>query len=341
MLVEVKIEGFKAFDQAFISLSPLTILTGLNSSGKSTVIDAIRMCEEGGPPLGRGGFDELAAASAKLDKIAVQIFASSTRGEEMYGITLDKMGVPSFAQTLPYPCSLITADRLGPSTTLPIRSNRKDVGMIVGERGEYTAELLEKNDQLSGVPEKLRLPEVADYPGFLGNVNAWLSQVSPGFKVLSHSLEKADAGRLTFTQRRPANVGFGLSYSLPIFVLGCYYAIRVAKSWDPFAVMLVENPEAHLHPRGQTLMGQFMARVASCGVQCIVETHSDHFFNGVRLAVKDGILDPKQAQTYFFEYDLDTEKSRFTSITIDKYGMCSEWPEGFFDENEINLMKLV
>ena len=49
---------------------------------------------------------------------------------------------------------------------------------------------------------------------------------------------------------------------------------------------LIENPEVHLHPAGQAQMGQFLAEVAAAGVQVIVETHSDHVFNGIRRAVK-------------------------------------------------------
>lgn len=51
-------------------------------------------------------------------------------------------------------------------------------------------------------------------------------------------------------------------------------------------LVILENPEAHLHPRGQTEMGKLIASVAHSGCQVIVETHSDHLFDGIRIYAK-------------------------------------------------------
>ena len=76
---------------------------------------------------------------------------------------------------------------------------------------------------------------------------------------------------------RATNVGFGLSYTLPVIV---------ALLAPAGALCLIENPESHLHPKGQTKLAELAVRASRAGVQVFVETHSDHFMDGVRIAVR-------------------------------------------------------
>src|SRR5690606_40491371 len=64
-------------------------------------------------------------------------------------------------------------------------------------------------------------------------------------------------------------------------------------------LLVLENPEAHLHPQGQTAMGILLAYAASCGVQIVVETHSEHVMDGIRIAVKDGILESNSVKFHY------------------------------------------
>lgn len=126
---------------------------------------------------------------------------------------------------------------------------------------------------------------------------------------------------------KPANVGFGYSYILPIVVSGL-----LAKAGD---MLLIENPEAHLHPRAQSRLTHFLARIANQGVQVFVESHSDHVLNSVRVTVKKGFLPAEQANILYFSNEgIQTPK-------VDKDGRIDEWPEGFFDEWDLNLMELL
>ena len=115
-------------------------------------------------------------------------------------------------------------------------------------------------------------------------MTAWLGEVSPGVRLataLHPEVNRATlsvrftAGRAISRRLRPTAVGFGLSYTLPVLV-----ALLASK---PGSLVLLENPEAHLHPRGQMAMGDLLARAAAAGIQAVVETHSDHVLNGVRL----------------------------------------------------------
>jgi len=140
---------------------------------------------------------------------------------------------------------------------------------------------------------RLRHPGLSvNQPDLLSNVRAWMGELSPGISLEVQNypgIQKAsvayeyDTGpEKRFTSLlRPTNVGFGITYAFPIVV-----AVLSAKTGD---TLLVENPEAHLHPGGQFKIGRMLALTAAGGVQVFVETHSEHVLNGARIAVKNGI----------------------------------------------------
>ena len=132
---------------------------------------------------------------------------------------------------------------------------------------------------------------------------------------------------------RATNTGFGLSYTLPVLV-----AILSAK---PGALLLFENPESHLHPKGQAKIGELMAKAANCGVQIVVETHSDHVLNGIRVAVRKGLLPPENVCLHFFERHADKACSEIISPIMDRNGRIDRWPDYFFDEWDKSLEALL
>jgi predicted ATPase len=84
-----------------------------------------------------------------------------------------------------------------------------------------------------------------------------------------------------------------------------------------------------------------LAIAANNGVQIIVETHSDHFLNGVRVATKNKIITPEKSQIYFFEKEKNGLNTIPRSINIDVDGKLSDWPKSFFDEWDNQLDKLL
>ncbi len=72
----------------------------------------------------------------------------------------------------------------------------------------------------------------------------------------------------------------------------------------------------------------------------IIESHSDHVLNGVRLAVKDRVLTPAEVSLHYFDRNTDG-KIKVSSPEIDLDGMLSEWPRGFFDEWDRALDRLL
>ena len=132
---------------------------------------------------------------------------------------------------------------------------------------------------------------------------------------------------------RAPNAGFGISYALPIVVA----ALRA----EAGGLLLVENPEAHLHPAGQSMIGGFLAQVAADGVQIFLETHSDHVLNGIRVAVADGraAFPTDQTVVHFFRAE-DDDGPVLESMELDRTGQLSAWPAGFFDQTQVDLAVL-
>ena len=125
-------------------------------------------------------------------------------------------------------------------------------------------------------------------------------------------------------------MGFGFSYALPIVVAGLLVPVG--------GLLVVENPEAHLHPAGQSRLGRFLGRVAGSGAQVVVETHSDHVVNGIRLAVVDDeAVAPTDVVLHFFG---EGDGGEPTTIELTGNGGLTEWPAGFFDQIEQDLGRL-
>ena len=132
---------------------------------------------------------------------------------------------------------------------------------------------------------------------------------------------------------RAPNTGFGISYALPVIVA----ALRATVG----GLLLVENPEAHLHPAGQSAIGGFLAQVAGDGVQVFIETHSDHVLNGIRVSVAEGTatLREEQAVIYFFR-GVNDAGAAVQSMKLRRTGQLTDWPAGFFDQTQIDLAAL-
>lgn len=191
--------------------------------------------------------------------------------------------------------------------------------------------------------EKLLHPASAS-SNLRDQVAAWMGEVSPGVRInltpnmgtdtvsLRYSFAFV-SGKQVSNEFRATNVGFGITYTLPILV--------AILSSAPGALILIENPEAHLHPKGQSTMGELMAHAASCGIQIVVETHSDHVLNGIRVAVHDAKLSPDDVQLHFFRRREEDGLVEVVSPNVDRDGRIDKWPDGFFDEWDKNLEALL
>ncbi len=117
------------------------------------------------------------------------------------------------------------------------------------------------------------------------------------------------------------NVGYGYSHVLPLLVAGLIA--------NPGEILIVENPEAHLHPYAQSIIAKFLTLVSLNGVQVFVESHSEHILNGLRIPVFNEVIPPSHLNVLYF--DREYEK-HFKKIPVNDKGAISDWPPDFFDQ---------
>ena len=223
----------------------------------------------------------------------------------------------------------LSAMRLGTAEFFPSPENPELTYADVGLQGEFAPWWFLQSDSADIDPK--RYHHSTTYSDLRLQLNAWASTLFPEAEVnvqpiLQTSLTRLEL-RIGKTEwRRPANIGYGLTYAFPILVAGLLA--------EREQILMIDSPEAHLHPMGQSQIGRFLAKMAAAGVQIMLETHSDHVLNGIRLALRDGVIAPEQTQIHFFT---PSKSVPVISTQVDKQGNLSEWPVGFFDQSEKDL----
>lgn len=352
MIDTLVLKSFKSFIDTKLELSKLTVLTGLNSSGKSSVLQAIRMCnlasKNHSPYIqGFGGFSDLKSKLTSQQK-TIKILLLDRAQREYHYLSLKEDDSKCVNSGSDFFVEYISADRHGPCVTLPIMP--QDINEItVGEKGEYAADYYSKFESVL-IPEKLR-HEHSTGNTLKHQINHWMGEISPGVELDFSVTEEHDISHLGVNGFRATNTGFGISYSLPIILSTLVMASEppldnfkqqrlTAWHTNKNKILIIENPEAHLHPKGQTALGKMLAIASICGVQVIVETHSDHFVDGVRLAVKQvGTILSSNSIIHYFTREKN-KNTEVMKVNIKDDGKLTNWPEGFFDQSTINLSKL-
>lgn len=369
MIESIALANFKAFDDIELPLGNLTLLSGLNGTGKSSVLQALALLRQSfesgilqqGEIALNGSLVEIGtgrdvlfqdfdrrqmslALGIKVDH-GVQYLEWTTdvdvRADVLVAHERPQDLLTETASLFKHGFQFLRADRITPSVTFPRSQHAVGHEHFLGARGEYTAHFLLRFRDLV-VDEHRRHGAEVKAAGLLAHVNAWMQEFSPGVRLEPDELAMTDYVRLAYAYKgegvsysepmRPTNVGFGLTHVLP--VLTACLAAPIG------AMIIIENPEAQLHPRGQAALGRLMALTAASGVQVIVETHSDHVLNGVRLAVKGKDLAPTDVKIHFFKRERG-HATDYESPAIDITGRLSFWPNGFFDQWERSLDELL
>ena len=121
--------------------------------------------------------------------------------------------------------------------------------------------------------------------------------------------------------RNLIDVGYGVSQVLPV--------ITELFRDDATPLFLLQQPEVHLHPSAQAALGSLFCQIAGRQRQLVIETHSDHLLDRVRMDVRDasGKLTPDDVSILFFERgNLDV---RIHSLRLDKEGNVLGAPPGY------------
>ena len=373
MINSIEIHNFKCYKHKKFDFSELTVFCGTNSVGKSTAIQALSI------PL-QSRFDKVAKLNGQLVSVGFgnDIHHKDNTGQVGQDLSLsvkvdldgyvlewgyqelddsskDLQLLGGYSEILPEGFkSLVSnfqylqADRLGPQNSFDLIEGSRFHEHWLGAKGEFTSEVLSRSQKykplyLGGAFEPTkdnpdpRMHQSDSRDGLLRQINAWLNEISPGIELNPDLIEEAVASVNIFGQNyrskiKPQNVGFGVSY-----VLGIVTALL---NTPKGGLVIIENPEAHLHPKGQSYLGRLIALTAQAGVQVIVETHSDHLLNGIRVITR---LKEDFAPELFTLYYISQgeQQSNVEKITIAKDGKLSNWPDGFFDQQAQDMFTIM
>lgn len=364
MIKSIKLSKFKCFYQSTVNLKPLTIMSGINAVGKSSVIQSLLLllqCER--------AYD----SQNRLGTITQKITLNDNKGlylgnvqdiinyftdernftieyvNETNKVTLNSQ-INNNTDTVSFNALVIregehidnfhidllksqyiSAERIGPRTIHDDGGTLDNVGYL----GQNATSILNINFNQE-VPLDRCLSEKS-LSLLLKSVEEWINYIVPGTELRTEYLSEVEKVKLQIKNSKegkfikPSNTGFGISYVLPIIVAG----MIAAKD----SLLIIENPEAHLHPLGQSRIGEFLVKIANSGVQVIVETHSDHVINGVRLSVAKKQIEAENTLINFFTRVTDVD-IKIDSIEINELGEIAQWPQGFLDQEKNDLKEL-
>ena len=347
------IDGFKCHLGTHIELNNMTLLTGANASGKSSVIQALLLmrmaCEQmrNGQetaylPLNNENFalelgDIEDIINEKKDTITLklqeyEINALLDQNSEK-GFLYVKSSNASGANTINHQFLYLCAERQGPRYLHKLSSTpAKDTCDC---HGSDVATIINNNELSKISPEKFFVEGKDSNFGI--QLDAWLDYIFPHVKIqLEYLSDTTYQIKLLDSHHNSVapNTGFGISYVLPILVDGLLA--------PEGSMLVIENPEAHLHAKSQSNIGYFLGKMASAGVRIVLETHSEHIVNGIRRAVVTPQihLGPDDVNIYYFKSN-DDKSINHQKITIDSEGNLSDFPLDFFDQMRQDLYEVI
>ncbi|MBM7014236.1 DUF3696 domain-containing protein [Enterobacter cloacae] len=368
------LKNFKAYKEQQFIFSYLTVFCGNNSVGKSTAIQAIGMFLQSniltnnslkisGDLVYIGSVDDIHNyENREKDNLSIRICSPRFDVTWGYGVdsqkyrdelsNLNEIPIVTHGKELSklravfrrgLNFQFLEAERYGPRDNMPLVNHNYHNNWL-GKQGENTIAVLEQlaNKRivfLSGSRSKKdpRRHSTVNGNNVFNNIEAWMQEISPGYKIVPHVETSANVAFNSIItpsgqDTKPVNIGFGYTYALSVVS-----ALILAKPGD---LVVIENPEAHLHPRGQSYLGRLIALTSEAKVQVIIETHSDHLLNGIRVISK---LRESFSSELFNLYFVSKERNEteVAHIKLDNDGRLSEWPKGFFDQQSQDMYTLM
>jgi len=133
------------------------------------------------------------------------------------------------------------------------------------------------------------------------------------------------------------DVGFGVSQVLPVLVQ-CFYA-------PPDSVILLEQPELHLHPSVQVSLADLFIEAIQArekgrdrNIQLIVESHSEYFLRRLQRRIAEEMITQDKVAIYFCKPT--SSEAEMGRLHLDIFGNITNWPEGFFGDEVSDLVEM-
>ncbi len=305
-------------------------------------VDAFRQRYE--VPRQRRVLEEIASsvASGDLPEFAKIFLAASTTSDIDIDVFFDVFSESPLSWARDHVTQYLMngVEYLGPVRTAP-RTVSLDAQYSrgVGVEGEITAAVLHGHRKatvhfMGPSSQELKTATLGEA------VDEWMQALD-----LADSITTKDLGRygIEVTVRSKGvdadlnlrNVGAGVSQVLPLVVL-CLRS-------RPGSLILVEQPELHLHPAAQQRIADFLLAMSRSGRQLIVETHSDHMVTRLRRRIVEDDTDRLQNQVGFVYVTRseDTGETEYQEVAANEYGGFADWPHGFFEQGQEEAAALI
>lgn len=332
MIRNIKLNNYKGISNAELDIRPLTILTGLNSTGKSTCFQAILASlyystSNAGTILEKYdfSFDSLRNRNLNAQDLSISITCDSG----VMGCQIDREmseGWNTANKELETNVYYLWANRLG-YAELETISPKYNVGIS----GEYLFGSFEKE---KSNPVLTKLQRVKESDTLSSHLNYWLSYIlGIKFELQTEKITPNNAKIIyksnDLANLSPEQLGVGVSYLAKVLIM----CLR-AKEGD---VIMIENPEIHLHPAAQSKLGEFFAYIVKAGVQILIETHCEHLINRLQYEVYKGHLVSNEIVLYYKASIMDD----FEQINFEINGKFEQdFPNGFFDATLDEMLEM-
>lgn len=354
MINGLSLKNFKCFSEINLNFSAVNILTGLNGMGKSTAMQSLLLLGQSqksivskqvlslnGKYVNLGVGQDILFEKAEEDETGITIRVNDNEEKFLFEYQPESDVLPlksqdseidqdifeMWAENLFY----LSAYRIEPQPLYRIENEKELSERYFGKDGEFAIQYLKMYGG-ENVRNKSVIIGDKNKTTIADQVNAWMDIISPGVSPVININMSSRTAELQYeyiedrektNSYKSINVGFGITYVLPVVVM--------LISARPGDIVLVENPEAHIHPRGQRMLGELIAAAGAGGVQVIAETHSDHVLNGIRVAVKKGRLKSEETAFFFFYKDRkDSYKHKVSCPLLDKNGRLYAKKNGFY-----------
>ncbi len=341
LINSLSLKNFKCFEELDVKFAPITLLTGANSSGKSSLINAILAVLQteqfpfylspNGKYVNMGGFDEILYRNNTINTFDIFM-------EFDYDNTFDTSWYRNIANDLPR--SIRNIYEIDPS--FKPDDLDKDFNYI----GSFRQPPERTYYQKAKAQQKIG----SDGEGYIDQIIEWEETNSEKFKKLNDNMKQIElfaeiqsnqikGGRFEFNVKiHPkavfaslTDVGFGISQFLPIIVADLQLSEK--------SLLAISQPEIHLHPKIQATFGNYLAnQVKQTEKQYIVETHSEYLLNRIRLLLVTGELKPEHVRVLYFENN--GIKSTVHDVEFATDGQIKGAPQGFFDTYGIDVMDI-
>ena len=336
MIHQITINSFRGIESEVLDIKPLTLLTGLNSTGKSTCFQAILTAlyynNGTNANIMLSSFDFSFATNrnrnvnAKSSSIKVVCDSGKSFETEMSGedkVVFQKNTEVDLEDSFYY----LSANRLAFNQDMETVSPKYKVGV----QGEYIfgSFEVEKSKSLD-----VKLVKDKNSETLSAQLNWWLTYIL-GIKF-ELDTEKITSNRVKVIYKSnnlpnlaPQQLGVGVSYLAKILIT----CLR-AKKGD---TLMLENPEIHLHPAAQSRLGEFFVYITNAGIQLLIETHCENLLNKIQYEVYKNHINHTDAVLYY-KGGITDPFQRLDFMSNGKFNI--EFPEGFFDATLDEMLEM-